>query len=863
MSRKAKSKNRSKRKARPQPQFRTKGLIRPISKVVSMQDEIMGWRPNPSEGELLEDLAILSNTTRETLQPELRQEAEAVVEALDAVAKGEFDRAISGLAGIARSSLYSDWRLFVRGLVALYQLDTELARQNWSRLDRQRRPARMATTLLLAETDQPLDETMASPDAPIVKRVQSVLQLRDAIASANQIAAVKHRDSETFFSVSQVAMTVNFRDTFAKIATEFVTAFSQACVRLSTFQPHSKTFELLKQAVRGPKNDPNWNLLAFNYYRQFNGAEEVVQEAAERYVTKDLPQLTHLTESVRGALASTIFLKQADSEIRKERSWYGSIFRSESTNYARIERLLNAAIRSYPANRKAHHQLIESYEQQLKYGDEEDSDKTAVKVFLATEAMVEQFGDEAKPMLFLIDYYFEEEQIDKAQKLVQRLAQLRHDDPVVKALPWKLKIREAMFLSRRKGRLAEARRSLAEAETNWPTWLDRRLLSFLVAALEFRAGDKVKFEALNSAARSQCGCVPWVADVMMFAAMQQMNVPGPDLKPHREKILAYAKDAQNLPMDELCSLGAFFWDLNRVGIKHKAYRTQASSFGKSLCARLQNLEKPSEKKVFLETVSWLSLHDFWADERSLLRSWLSGWWTEPKVAAAVLENVLRHRYGAYQIEHLKDLIDLLSSTAKVESDAFYRYRFESIAQKSREMLAACEADASTRGRMFNGDFDDDEYDDDDEEDFFEDELSDEAECNCASCRAERARAALEMDDDEDEYEDDEDDFDSMTDSSVPQFIFDLLLKTGPSGMAELEFLAKKLGNTPDMETRNQLMISFLKRHGVSLADIQKFMENWARPGEGNESSQAMPKNAAQRREFDKKRRNELNKKRRR
>lgn len=873
MSRRTKSKNKSKRNGRQRAQgHHPSGLLRPVATTVVPKDRISSLKPMPSPDESGEDIAILSKASRVTLAPELQREADAVVEALEQVSTGEFERAVSSLSGISRVSPYSDWRLFVRGLVAFYQHDKETACQNWARLDRKRRPARIANTLLLSVTDKPLDETMVGPAQDLVETAQSVLEFREAIAAATQIASVKHRDNEASFSVSQVAMLLNLRENFSKVASEFVTAFSQACVRLCTFQPYSDVFELIQPSVTGPKNDPRWNLLAFNYYRQFEDAGDSVHTVANDYLQGDLPKLSHLAEDVRGALASTILVKQAriESERKSGRSLnYGF----KPGNPTKLEDLLTAAIKSYPKNRLAHQLLIESYERQLKgLGDLEIVEK---KRFRATEAMVEQFGDEVERMLYLIDCYFEEEEIEKAEKLVHRLNQMRHDDPVVKALPWKLKIREAMFLSRRKNQLNQARQSLADAESIWPQWLDRRQLLFLRAAVELRAGNKARFDELNAAAREQCGCESWVADVMMFAAMQQMNIPNTELKPHRESILARASDAYNVPLDELCSLGAFFWDLNRVAMKHKAYRIHASNFGKILSVRLYNGEIPGNKPVFLESLGWLALHDFWSEERYPIPTWLDSWMDEPKAVAAALEPMFRNRLARYEMSNYSKQIELLATAAEVESDPFYRYRFETIARKSRELVASVEAQDRFASRRFHSSMEDDD------EDYLEDELTDESFCNCPSCRAERAAQALDSEYDEDEDEDDEldEDFNRPASNNI---LGKVIAQLGPRGVEEFMRMSVVARETNNSKLFINQLVGLLSRYGFSLNDIEEFVKAMADVATGRQSQEpsvasletiepsiaastmpSRPITAEERRAFDKKRKKELQDKRRR
>lgn len=182
----------------------------------------------------------------------------------------------------------------------------------------------------------------------------------------------------------------------------------------------------------------------------------------------------------------------------------------------------------------------------------------------------------------LLDYYFEEDLLDKASVLVKTLGEQSFDDPHLKALPWKLKMRESMSLCRRKTSLTQARKVLEEAESIWPTWLSKNWLHFLRAAMALREGDLQAFESLNRDARVARGVTQLVGDIMLFAALQSIHLTAPGLKVFREMVEVKTSKIESIETGELCFIGSFFWDLLRTGLTHKGYAIHASRFGKAL-----------------------------------------------------------------------------------------------------------------------------------------------------------------------------------------------------------------------------------------------------------------------------------------
>ncbi len=789
-------------------------------------------RPKVGQSERVEDAAVFNKDCRLKLSGELQLEAASISEALELTCQGKFEEAIGMLKDIARSSPLSDWRLFVRGLHAFYLGDLETARQNWTRLDRTRRPARIASTLLLTETelltktDQPLEVEIAPVSKSLVEHAKTLRLRKNAVAAAEAIAKVRHRDPDTTFSVSQVAMLSNFFNAYRKLDHEFVSSVGRACIGLAVQQGNMEVFDRLAKMVPGAVDDPKWNRTRMLYAIAFEGAHDVVEKAATAYLLQDLPKITQLPKQVREALACKIYLVQAEMlSTLNDRSIFSFSYGETRGDFNKIDALLRKAIQAYPTYRIAHQKLISSMESQLKRRlSKSEEEKLEKRIIAAKEELVRVIPDEVQTTLELIDFYLDEDQLEKANALVKQLGGQRLEDPLSKALPWKLKLREAMRLSRRKADLALAHKALDEAESLWPVWLNRNWLPFLRAALVLRNGDQARFAELTAAARKEQKISDFVGEVMTFAALQQMNIPSSDLKPFRTSVESQAENANKIELADLFSVGSFFWDLVRTGLKHKGYRLQASKLGRAFADQMKFHDNSNLNATQIDAVSWGAHHRFWplGNDYTPTPSIKKLAMSEPKIAAVVLAWVqaLEH-FPRYRMIEYEPLIKLAKEAARTEKDAFYRYLFDKVADGANNIISEAKAEEEQRklyGSRSNYDY---EFDDDELDDELDDEDDEDDECDCANCRAKRARmrgAFLE----EDVDQEDEDALANELFAKAP-IVGKVFSKLGPNGTNELHSIlnSNQLQDSP--EELVKALGKLFPRYGMSMMDAMEFL----------------------------------------
>ena len=130
--------------------------------------------PHAWQDELREDVAVFNNEVMSTLSPELAVQVTAVRQALLEVSQNRGSEALKSVSEIPRSSVMSEWRLYLRGLVDWLANQTEQAGEIWERLDPRRRPGRMAQVMMAAlrtDLDQlsvpaPKPEPLSVPQSP-------------------------------------------------------------------------------------------------------------------------------------------------------------------------------------------------------------------------------------------------------------------------------------------------------------------------------------------------------------------------------------------------------------------------------------------------------------------------------------------------------------------------------------------------------------------------------------------------------------------------------------------------------------------------------------------------------------------------
>lgn len=759
-------KRRQKRKKEQQRQAKAQRQTRMLlTGSTRHQQRISKQRPEMWPGENPHDVAVYDDTALATLAPELAGQVTAIREAFQLACDFRGEEAIQRTSGIARSSPFSEWRLFIRGLTAWLADEYEKAGEAWGRLDAERRPARIAATMMNALREdvtntsathhQPESaDTVANPWAEALdeqllyhaKLLRRVRFERPAIKIAEIGVREPEEAEELTLGPRKIRWLKSFIAEHGELEPALTEALQQVALHRAFGQMYIDLFEDAARAFEGPRHDRRNLLLSFYYYASMPNEENAEQKrdrALRQYLEEDLPGNETLSKPLRAAIASQIHLEEARVEMRP--AGPGPAFLFDDWEDPRIvRRHLNASVRAYPAHRAAHQAHFDWIEKAL---DGSSLTKAERAPLLKEQSRVmtawsKALPDDIKPRLWLVDYLLENELMEQAKPHVDWLAGTRQDDPLARAAPWKWQLLEAMRMCRRKAWLREAPVRMEEAELLWPAWLSREWLPYLYAAITLRAGDEDAFQAQRQRMGHESGVkLDSVADAcMMLGAAQHMRVSAARLKPLRAPVDRAVQNVGDLPMEELLAVSGFFWDLYRTGLRYPAYRKHGGKFAKELFARLS--KRPDSWALsHLEDARVQTAMLLCAEHRCLedgydlnLPDWyaMSAVQQQPMFAAAKVHAVLNFNWGA---DEFADLVSPMREMAQSQSDAFYRHWF---ASRADELESLIEQQSSSRFGfnpfdLFYGKYNEESADGDD--------LGFDPNCDCAKCTA--ARRAYE------------------------------------------------------------------------------------------------------------------------
>lgn len=746
----------------------------PVGSNVRHRQRLQQQVPQAWPGEAPEDAAVFDDTVLASLSPELAQQVVVVRESLQAASESRGDEALKRASVIPRSSPLSEWRLFIRGLMDWLANEEDAAGEAWGRLNPERRPGRMATSMMVAlrsDLDQ-LSLAAHEPDgaseegspaewlrrcddqllyhAKLVRRVRFD---RAAIQVAEAGLKVPEEVPKLKLGPAKIEWLRRFIAEYGDTEPDLAAALSQVALGRAFAQNFSDLFDEAVRVFEGPRHDRRNRLLTFFYFNQFESpsSEKKAEQALQGYLQKDLPQNQALSEPLRKAIASRIHLNEAGAlmQPRSGIRWMDNVF-GPVEDTAAIRKHFRESEEACPANREAYTAHVAWIKSSL---DDDRMTKKARAPFEKELAGVMKrwskgLPNDIEPRLWLVDHLLENEEIEAARPHVEFLAGSRHEDPRVRATPWKWELLEAMRLCRRKAWLSHVPARLDEAEKLWPAWLSKQWLPYLRAAWLLRSGQTEQYAAERQRITGESGLVPdSLADAcLMLGAAQQLRASAEELRQLRALVDQALKTAGSRPLDDLLATGSFFWDLHRTQLVYPAYRMHGAKIGKALLARIakepRRILDSRDDDRFQASMLWCSEHRFWSDPYDIkLPACFANpaFQRHPMFVAARLNASLGRRH-LWEIEKEQSLGTLLREAAPSQRDAFYRHWFVALADKLDDAISSDKSSLFSRfvdmfgpgGNATFGDGDGDESDD---------VLGYNPDCKCAECQAARQAAA--------------------------------------------------------------------------------------------------------------------------
>ncbi|MCS7467421.1 hypothetical protein NZK35_12270 [Stieleria sp. ICT_E10.1] len=753
----------NKKTKRKPPPRRRKRPASPAATSERIEKRSQRMKPLTATGESTEDAAVFDDAALKSLPEDLAGEAAAVRESLSAVETGDDKRATDLLSKIPRKSPYSQWRMFIRGLIDWYRGDATKADEAFSRLDQDRRPARIAATLVEAK-----QWPAAEPLRPGAAFARSVLIERPALKEARDILLKKEIipaeiRGDVLIGWERLDVLIEFFKAHRQFEPRLVAALGEEVISRLFQMTFVDLYERGIKSIPGPPHDPNHTLRNHFYFSRFRSSNAKSEQSLERYLNDELPKNQQLSPAMRGAIAAQLHFGRAMEDIATlAQSPFAQLgidpFEENTDLEEQIFRGLEAATKSFPKFERAHQERTKWIRQFAEDQDQRKDDRAYWEQCLA-EAMrdwSEGLPECIEPRLWLVDYYLENEELDLAQPHVDWLGKSRHSDPRVRATRWKWCLLEAMRLCRRKAWLGQVAEQLDQAEACWPNWLSPTWSGYLRAALALRQGDAEQYQQRRAEARAALdgGDEADLADaVMMLGAAQRMRVPSADLKPLRVPIDSAAKNTSALSSKTLLLAGAFFYDLHRTGLLYPAYRMHGGKFADELFSRIETTAE-CNKVLELEVPGWPAI--CWLSTRTLFAGTFqpklpaglqkAGSKLNPDLTAALeLQAILQVPRLNRKPRQLSALVQRVRAAADAQTDPFQRHWFNTLVREG-EMVSTADSDFEDSFRkMFERVIDGvaPDWESDEDDDFYEDdEDTFDPYCDCEHCTRARERLGI-------------------------------------------------------------------------------------------------------------------------
>lgn len=756
----ARNKSQKKNKKKKPPKRR-----KPVSTLPTTLDQKLSRvRPRAYPEELAEDRAVFDDRTKVKLPADMIVQIEKVRTALQLVEHHKDDAAEAALADIPRRSPISEWRLLVRGLACWYRGEKDAASEAFSRLDADRRPARIAETLLHAdrladagptpaEQESNLDPLLIS-GANFVHRIRTARRaLAEATTELNKVERFPKEFRELDLSPEfpgpvKMQWIMEFCTQNQRHDPQLTDAIVLNMLHHVGQTPLAPMMDQFATAVTGPPHDPANHLRLCLYYGRFQDGGEEVRTYRKKYIIS-LATNPNVSKPVAKAMEAELHLAAAEEAKDVGGSMDWSPFRfSPEPDVREIKSHYEAAIKAYPSHSDAYQQYIAWIRSRLDQRYIKASELKKIEAQLP--AVMKQWAtgcpDAIEPRLYLVDHYLEEEKLELAAPHVEFLAGSRNVDLRVRSTQWRWHMLEAMRLCRRKTWLGGVEEQLTEAEKIWPVWLSNDWLPYLYAALELRRGDTDAYEKRRAAIRQS-----WPADdaenrefadaAMLLGAAQRMRVPAPDLKPLRQPIDEAAKNPAGLSNLSLLRAGHFFLEMHRCDFLYPAFRMHGGKFADELVKRLKEDAIGADEEIkdrdFWHAMFWLAHQRSFVRNNDITIPDLLERLDEPVKVGAIRVQTDVTSQGGYLERETTMVLGTLEQAIPSETDVYLKYWYKTILEKARQRAARMQQGFG--GGMFQRfaammGQDEDEFDDEDD-DF-------DPTCDCEHCTRVRNRLGI-------------------------------------------------------------------------------------------------------------------------
>ena len=422
------------------------------------------------------DQAVLRPQHTPESMPELRDEAQRVRAALQAVEDEDESAALEHLGDIARQSPLADWKYFVRGLIAYYGREKGDLTANWDRLDPDRAAARIAAPLrVMAGVASPGQDAGVRLKLGRLEKQATDQTVLSQLIRLRQAAA--DRDWRKVFSTLR-AVRGEVRRLDADVHRRMISCLCGDLVNEGLVDQLHR----FCQIADPPAIDPRWNRAkAVACERSDSDSQNEAEKHWLNYL-EDLQDLPALSSSQRHLAQAMVWLRLA-----KFYATDASHLRNCDCPYdhgPEIEEAEEEAQNAFRWCFSLAPDYAPAYAAAAEVHLEADRREEAIGVY---RQLLVHVPDDLAALLFLGKYYIAHDQPNEAREYVERARQLKPLDPQLQELMSSVHVRAARDLARSQEYDA-AREELAAADRLQPSRANSYHMLARRAVLETKAG---------------------------------------------------------------------------------------------------------------------------------------------------------------------------------------------------------------------------------------------------------------------------------------------------------------------------------------------------------------------------------------
>ncbi len=420
------------------------------------------------------DQAVLRPQNTPQGMSEIREDAQRIRVALEAVEQGDETAALAQLKDIPRQSQFADWKFFVRGLMAYYRRDKTDMLANWNRLDESRAAVTIAAPLkFMAGAASPQQDSGLTSKISRLEKQATSHSVLGTLTKLQEFAA-DHDWRQVLKTLRSVGGELRKLD-----ANIYQRVVSWLC---GVFIEDKRVEELdrLTRFAAPPPIDPHWNR-ARAVVRD-NACDWGAQTYWKKYLS-DLESLAALSPSERNLARGMVHLHLAQDyidDVNRLRECDCGADHSSEIEDAEVEALehFNQCLTLATAYRPGYAGLTE-------FHIAADRPHKAAEVY---ERWLERTPNDLEAICFLSQHCIACDEPLKAREFAERARQLKPLDKDISTLLWSTYVKAARQFACQ-GQFDRARDELAIADRLQPSGIADYAVLARKAVVEIKAGN--------------------------------------------------------------------------------------------------------------------------------------------------------------------------------------------------------------------------------------------------------------------------------------------------------------------------------------------------------------------------------------